>query len=64
MTSTTDTADVTMRHDEPTGNGHTHLLDENSEQASPENFPRCWNMSAGFMYNAILRAREPLPRST
>ncbi len=61
MTSTTDTADVTMRHDEPTGNEHNHLLDENSEQASPENFPRCWNMSAGIMYNAVLRAHEPLP---
>ncbi|MBN9747897.1 hypothetical protein DMP23_43590 [Amycolatopsis sp. A1MSW2902] len=52
---------MNMTETEQTGYDHAALLDENDEQAGPENFPRCWNMSAGSLYDAVLRASEPLP---
>lgn len=35
------------------------LMDPEEKQAGPDEYPRLWNSSAGFLYNAVVRAEAP-----
>ncbi|MEU7949820.1 sigma-70 family RNA polymerase sigma factor [Micromonospora chalcea] len=37
------------------------LLDPEDEEAAPEEYPRLWNVSAGHLYRATVRAEVPAP---
>ncbi|MGH3929765.1 MAG: sigma-70 family RNA polymerase sigma factor, partial [Pseudonocardiaceae bacterium] len=37
------------------------LLDPEHERAAPDQYPRLWNLSAGMMYRAVIRAEAPAP---
>ncbi|MEU5949590.1 sigma-70 family RNA polymerase sigma factor [Micromonospora sp. NPDC047465] len=45
------------QHDDPLG----ILLDPTDERAEPDMYPRIGNISAGFMYRAVMRAQNPAP---
>lgn len=34
-------------------------LDPGHEQAAPDQYPRLWNVAAGMMYKAVIRAEVP-----
>ncbi|WP_116200556.1 hypothetical protein [Amycolatopsis circi] len=62
MTNTVDAVEASMIDTEKVEReDDIELLHDDEEQASAENFPRRWNLSAGSLFNAVLRAREPLP---
>jgi hypothetical protein len=41
--------------------GSDLLLAPGDEHAEPELYPRLWNISAGMLYQAVLRAEDPAP---
>ncbi len=61
MTSRTATTDVTMTAADEPRYGFHQVLDAADQHATDEMYPRLFNMSAGFMYNAIIRAQNPMP---
>lgn len=62
MNNTLDTMEMAMT-DGPDDTGDDEalgpLLDPGDELAAPNSFPRLWNMSAGFIFKAMVRANEP-----
>jgi hypothetical protein len=68
MTSKVTTMDVNMTDEPELSEARNEaiwredvLLAPEHEHASPEMYPRLWNISAGMMYNAVIRAEVPSP---
>ena len=61
MNHNIETTDVTMRDDLDRSDEEDldPRLDPAHERAAPEEYPRLWNVSAGFFYKAVVRAQDP-----